>query len=95
MFIVVLGTFSWSSLRIIRKVPLSDALIMVLVSGVTVATNLAIAVVVGVIVSALVFAWNAARSIYVIAEDADAERAAEQQDEHRARGGGRRGRGRR
>ena len=70
MFIVVIGTFSWSSLRIIRKVPLSDALIMILVSSVTVATNLAIAVVVGVIVSALVFAWNSARSIYVVAEDA-------------------------
>ncbi|MDA1258826.1 MAG: SulP family inorganic anion transporter, partial [Chloroflexi bacterium] len=65
MFVVVVGTFSWSSLRIIRKVPLSDALIMVLVSGVTVVTDLAIAVVVGVIVSALVFAWNTARSIYV------------------------------
>jgi SulP family sulfate permease len=46
---------------------------MVLVSGVTVATNLAVAVIVGVIVSALVFAWNTARSIYVVAEDADTE----------------------
>ncbi|MBT3942010.1 MAG: SulP family inorganic anion transporter [Chloroflexi bacterium] len=73
MFIVVIGTFSWSSLRIIRKVPLSDALIMVLVSAVTVATDLAIAVVVGVIVSALVFAWNTARSIYVVAEDENPE----------------------
>ena len=74
MFIVVIGTFSWSSLRIIRKVPLSDAMIMILVSAVTVATDLAIAVVVGVIVSALVFAWNAARSIYV---EASAESTAE------------------
>ncbi len=65
MFVVVVGTFSWSSLRIIRKVPVSDAFIMILVSAVTVATDLAIAVVVGVIVSALVFAWNTARSIYV------------------------------
>lgn len=65
MFVVVIGTFSWSSLRIIKKVPLSDALVMILVSAVTVATDLAIAVVVGVIVSALVFAWNTARSIYV------------------------------
>ena len=63
MFIVVIGTFSWSSLRIIRKVPVSDAFIMVLVSAGTVATDLATAVVVGVIVSALVFAWNAARGI--------------------------------
>ena len=65
MFVVVIGTFSWSSLRIIRKVPVSDAFVMILVSAVTVATDLAIAVVVGVIVSALVFAWNTARSIYV------------------------------
>jgi len=65
MFVVVIGTFSWSSLRIIRKVPLSDAFVMILVSAVTVATDLAIAVIVGVIVSALVFAWNSARSIYV------------------------------
>ena len=65
MFVVVIGTFSWSSLRIIRKVPVSDAFVMILVSAVTVATDLAIAVIVGVIVSALVFAWNTARSIYV------------------------------
>ena len=73
MFIVVIGTFSWSSLRIIRKVAVSDAFIMVLVSAVTVATDLATAVVVGVIVSALVFAWNAARGIYVVAEDENSE----------------------
>jgi len=65
MFVVVIGTFSWSSLRIIRKIPVSDAFVMILVSAVTVATDLAIAVIVGVIVSALVFAWNTARSIYV------------------------------
>ncbi len=65
MFVVVIGTFSWSSLRIVRKVPVSDAIVMVTVSAVTVATDLAIAVVVGVILSALVFAWNTARSIYV------------------------------
>ena len=61
MFIVVIGTFEWSSLRILRKIPKSDAFIIVLVSGITVATDLAIAVVVGVIVSALVFAWDAAK----------------------------------
>ena len=65
MFVVVIGTFSWSSLRRMHKVPLSDALVMVLVSAVTVATDLAIAVVVGLIVSALVFAWKTARQIYV------------------------------
>ena len=47
------------------KVPRSDAVVMILVSGVTVATDLAVAVVVGVVVSALVFAWKTARFIYV------------------------------
>ena len=65
MFVVVVGTISWNSLRIIRKVPLSDALVMVFVAGVTVATDLAIAVIAGVIVSALIFAWKTARHIYV------------------------------
>ncbi|WP_455203088.1 SulP family inorganic anion transporter [Kaarinaea lacus] len=65
MFMVVLGTFEWSSLRIIGKVPRTDAFVLVLVSAVTVATDLAIAVVVGVIVSALVFAWEHAKHINV------------------------------
>lgn len=65
MFIVVLGTFEWSSFRILRKVPKADAFVLVLVSGVTVVTDLAVAVVVGVIVSALVFAWNHAKEIQV------------------------------
>lgn len=63
MFMVVLGTFEWSSLRIIRKIPLSDAFILVLVSAITVIADLAIAVVIGVIVSALVFAWKHAQHI--------------------------------
>ena len=63
MFMVVLGTFEWSSFRIIRKIPKHDAFVLVLVSGVTVATDLAVAVVVGVIVSALVFAWEHAKEI--------------------------------
>jgi len=61
MFIVVIGTFEWSSLRILGKIPKADAFVLILVSGVTVATDLAIAVVVGVIVSALVFAWDTAK----------------------------------
>ena len=65
MFIVVLGTFEWSSFRIIRKVPKHDAFVLVLVSAVTVVTDLAIAVVVGVIVSALVFAWEHAKHVLV------------------------------
>ena len=65
MFIVVIGTFEWSSFRIMGKIPRADAFIIVLVSGVTVATDLAIAVIVGVIVSALVFAWEHAKHINV------------------------------
>lgn len=65
MFMVVLGTFEWSSLRIFRKIPPSDAFILVLVSGVTVVYDLAIAVIIGVIVSALVFAWKHAQNIMV------------------------------
>ncbi|MCK5926342.1 MAG: SulP family inorganic anion transporter, partial [Methylococcales bacterium] len=63
MFIVVIGTFEWSSLRILKKIPRSDAFVIILVSGTTVAYDLAIAVVIGVIVSALVFAWEAAKQM--------------------------------
>ncbi|KGK00568.1 SulP family inorganic anion transporter [Thalassotalea sp. ND16A] len=65
MFIVVIGTFEWSSLRIMRKIPKADAFVIVLVSGVTVISDLAIAVIVGVIVSALVFAWQHAKHVIV------------------------------
>ena len=65
MMMVVIGTFEWSSLRIMHKIPTSDALTLILVSAVTVIADLAIAVIVGVIVSALVFAWESARSIHV------------------------------
>ncbi|MGS2717948.1 SulP family inorganic anion transporter [Eionea flava] len=65
MFMVVLGTFEWSSLRLLGKIPATDMFIIVLVSAVTVATDLAIAVIVGVIVSALVFAWKHAQHILV------------------------------
>jgi len=63
MFMVVIGTFAWHSFSVMRKVPLSDALVIVTVTFVTVIEDLAIAVVVGVIMSALVYAWNAAKRI--------------------------------
>lgn len=69
MFMVVFGTFEWSSLRIMGKIPKTDAFVLVLVSGVTVATDLAVAVVVGVIVSALFFAWEHASHINVKSYD--------------------------
>ena len=63
MFMVVIGTFAWSSFRIIRKIPFSDALVIIVVSAITVWKDLAIAVVAGVIISALVFAWKNATMI--------------------------------
>lgn len=63
MMMVVIGTFEWSSFRILKKVPMKDSFVLILVSAVTVATDLAMAVVVGVIVSALVFAWEHAQHI--------------------------------
>jgi len=68
MFMVVIGTFAWQSLTIMRRIPLIDAFVIILVTVVTVWHDLAVAVVVGVIVSALAYAWNAARRI-----DADVE----------------------
>ena len=63
MFMVVIGTFAWSSFRIINKIPLADAIILITVSAVTVWQDLAIAVIVGVIMSALVFSWKNATMI--------------------------------
>jgi len=63
MFMVVIGTFAWSSFRILRKIPLSDAIVLIAVSAITVWKDLAIAVIAGVIISALVFAWKNATMI--------------------------------
>ena len=63
MFMVVIGTFAWSSFRIINKIPRADAFVLILVSALTVIFDLAIAVVAGVIVSALVFSWENAKRI--------------------------------
>jgi SulP family sulfate permease len=69
MFMVVIGTFAWNSLRIMTRIPLLDAAVIILVTIVTVFYDLATAVVVGVIVSALAYAWNNARRIHVIERD--------------------------
>lgn len=63
MFMVVIGTFAWSSFRIINKIPLSDAIVLIAVSLITVWKDLAVAVIAGVIISALVFAWENAKRI--------------------------------
>lgn len=64
MIMVSIGTFEWASFKIFNKMPNSDILVMVLVTLVTVFLhNLALAVLIGVIISALVFAWENAKRI--------------------------------
>lgn len=65
MFVVSEKTFEWGSLRVLHKVPRHDALIIVAVTVITVLTDLAIAVIAGVIIAALVFAWQHAKQINV------------------------------
>jgi sulfate permease, SulP family len=65
MFMVSIATFEWSSFRILNKIPKSDALIIFIVSITTVIVDLAIAVILGVIISALVFAWERGKTIVV------------------------------
>lgn len=64
MFMVVIGTFEWSSFRLIGSIPKMDVFIIILVSVVTVLHDLAIAVLVGIIVSALAFAWEHGKKIH-------------------------------
>lgn len=64
MFMVAIGTFEWASLKVFRKVPRTDVVVMILVTAVTVIFhNLAVAVILGVIISALAFAWENALRI--------------------------------
>ncbi|QIJ88154.1 MULTISPECIES: SulP family inorganic anion transporter [Mesoflavibacter] len=63
MFMMVIETFAWSSFRILKKIPKSDAFVLITVSLVTVFVDLAVAVFIGVIISALVFAWENAKKI--------------------------------
>jgi len=66
MFMVVIGTFEWGSFNMLNKVPRADSFVVILVAGVTVATDLAIAVIVGVIATALMFAWKHAKNIHAV-----------------------------
>ncbi len=64
MFMVSIGTFEWASLKVFRKVPQTDIIVMILVTLVTVIfENLAVAVLIGVVISALAFAWESAKRI--------------------------------
>ncbi len=76
MFMVVIGTFAWNSFNIMRKVPPMDAFVIVLVTVVTVMEDLAVAVVVGVIVSALAYAWNNAKRIHAETRESVTEEGA-------------------
>ena len=63
MFMVVIGTFEWETFNIIKKIPKTDTLVIFVVTIVTVFTDLAMAVIIGVIISAIVFAWESAKKI--------------------------------
>lgn len=64
MMMVAIGTFQWASFRIITKMPKSDIFVGILVALITIVLhNLALAVLIGVIISALVFAWDNAKRI--------------------------------
>ncbi len=76
MFMVVIGTFAWNSLTTLFKVPRADALVIIVVTVVTVLEDLAFAVIVGVIMSALVYAWNAAKQIRVNKRESSKEEGA-------------------
>ncbi|EAU54807.1 Sulfate permease family protein [Mariprofundus ferrooxydans PV-1] len=69
MFMVVIGTFEWGSFNLLNKVPREDSFVGILVAVVTVFTDLATAVIIGVIATALIFSWKQARHIYTIRED--------------------------
>jgi SulP family sulfate permease len=68
MFMVVVGTFKWESLRYRGKVPKQDIFVVLVVTGVTIFSDLATAVIIGVILSSLMFAWEKGKVIYVNTE---------------------------
>ncbi|AZC62785.1 SulP family inorganic anion transporter [Pseudomonas chlororaphis] len=72
MFVVAQQTFAWGSLRVLHKVPLNDMLVIVAVTIITVFTDLAIAVLCGIVIAALNFAWQHSRELYADShEEAD------------------------
>jgi len=73
MFMVVIGTFEWGSFNMLKKIPPEDSFVGILVAVVTVFTDLAMAVMVGVVATALVFAWKQARYIHAIARDEEVD----------------------
>jgi len=76
MFVVAQQTFAWASLRVLHKVPVNDVLAIIAVTIVTVFTDLAVAVLFGIVIAAVNFAWQHARELYA--------------DSHEEAGGGKR-----
>lgn len=77
MFMVSIGTFEWSSFSRITKMPRTDAFVMVAVTVITVVEDLAVAVIAGVIISALTFAWKHARIFATVHTEDDGTRVYE------------------
>ena len=75
MFVVAQQTFAWGSLRVLGKVPLQDALVIVAVTVITVLTDLATAVLCGIVIAALNFAWQHARDMRADIDDSGARHA--------------------
>lgn len=73
MFFVVIATFNWSSLHIMRGMTKADAFVVVLVTVLTVMFDLAVAVIAGIIVSALVFAWQHAQRIMLVTSEEEVD----------------------
>ncbi len=64
MFVVSQQTFAWASLRVLHKVPVNDMLVIIAVTVITVFTDLATAVMLGIVIAAINFAWQHARELY-------------------------------
>jgi len=65
MFMVVIATFEWISFEVIKKVEKSDAFVVIVVTVVTVFTDLAVAVGIGIVLSSLVFSWKKGQNILI------------------------------
>lgn len=65
MMVVAFYTFNWGSFKILNKMPMVDVIVMLIVTAITIIWhNLAVAVLIGILISALSFAWKKANSIY-------------------------------
>ena len=65
MFVVVIETFAWETFRLLKRIPIHDAIIILAVTMITVATDLAIAVIVGIIIASLEFVWRLSKNLKI------------------------------